>query len=99
MKPFQLSVKAKSDLRQIALFTEERWGRDLRNLYLKQFDDVFFLLADKPELGKPCDELRVGYRKFPQGSHVIFYYEKNNQPLQIIRILHKSMDIVSRFTV
>ncbi|EGR0102545.1 type II toxin-antitoxin system RelE/ParE family toxin, partial [Vibrio vulnificus] len=41
MRPFQLTNKAKSDLRDIALFTSRRWGREQRNIYLKQFDDSF----------------------------------------------------------
>ncbi|MCA2019092.1 type II toxin-antitoxin system RelE/ParE family toxin, partial [Vibrio tritonius] len=28
MKPFQLTNKAKSDLKDIALFTSRRWGRE-----------------------------------------------------------------------
>ncbi|EMQ2878622.1 type II toxin-antitoxin system RelE/ParE family toxin, partial [Vibrio navarrensis] len=43
MRPFQLTNKAKSDLRDIALFTSRRWGREQRNIYLKQFDDSFWL--------------------------------------------------------
>lgn len=41
MQQFQLSKKAKADLRSIALFTENRWGRPQRNLYIKQLDDAF----------------------------------------------------------
>ncbi|HAS8147395.1 type II toxin-antitoxin system RelE/ParE family toxin, partial [Vibrio vulnificus] len=33
------------------------------------------------------------YRKFPQGSHVIFYRQIGSQNIEIIRILHKSMDV------
>ncbi|MDW3171382.1 type II toxin-antitoxin system RelE/ParE family toxin, partial [Vibrio sp. Y184] len=68
MKPFQLTNKAKSDLRDIALFTSRRWGREQRNIYLNHFDDSFWLLAESPDIGKTCDEIRDGYRKFPQGS-------------------------------
>ncbi|WP_208107586.1 MULTISPECIES: type II toxin-antitoxin system RelE/ParE family toxin [Idiomarina] len=46
MKPFQLTNKAKSDLKEIALFTFHRWGREQRNVYLKQFDESFWLLAE-----------------------------------------------------
>ena len=95
MTPFQLTNKAKSDLKDIALFTERRWGRKQRNVYLRQFDTTLGRLAENPELGKTCDEIRPGYRKFPQTSHVIFYQKMNNQPLLIIRILHKSMDVNS----
>ena len=93
MKPFQLSAKAKADLKDIALFTQRRWGREQRNIYIKQFDDSFWLLAENPDVGKACDEIRPGYRKFPQGSHVIFYKQVDSQHIQVIRILHKSMDV------
>ncbi len=94
MTPFQLTNKAKSDLKDIALFTERRWGRKQRNVYLRQFDAAFWRLAENPSLGKTCDEIRPGYRKFPLASHVIFYQKKNSQPALIIRILHKSMDVL-----
>lgn len=95
MKPFTLTVAAKTDLREIALFTQRRWGKEQRNAYLKQFDDSFWLLAENPDIGRTCDEIRAGYRKFPQGSHVIFYQQTGNQQIRIIRILHKSMDVSS----
>ncbi|MEZ8482616.1 type II toxin-antitoxin system RelE/ParE family toxin [Vibrio splendidus] len=98
MTPFQLTNKAKADLRDIALFTERRWGRKQRNVYIRQLDATFGRLAENPELGKTCDEIRPGYRKFPQASHVIFYQKTNNQPNLIIRILHKSMDVNSTFS-
>jgi toxin ParE1/3/4 len=97
MKAFQLTTKAKSDLRQIAIFTERRWGREQRNIYLKQLDDAFHLLADTPLAGKECDYIKKGYRKFPQGSHVIFYKAGSISKIEIIRILHKHMDVSPRF--
>ena len=93
MKPFTLTVAAKADLRDIALFTQRRWGTEQRNIYLKQVDDSFWLLAENPVIGKTCDEIRIGYRKFLQGSHVIFYQQIGSQQIKIIRILHKSMDV------
>lgn len=99
MMPFQLTHKAKSDLKDIALFTERRWGRKQRNVYIRQFDAAFRRLADNPLLGKTCDEIRPGYRKFPLASHVIFYHKTNNQPTLIIRILHKSMDVNPIFCI
>jgi toxin ParE1/3/4 len=96
MKPFDLTRKARADLRAIAIFTEEQWGVEQRNLYLKQFDDTFHLLAASPMVGKKCDEIMPGYRKFPQGSHVVFYKEGSNCVIEVIRILHKSMDVEMR---
>ena len=93
MIPFKLSAKAKSDLKNIAKFTQEKWGRDQRNIYVKQFDDTFHMLADSSEIGKSCDFIKDDYLKFPQGSHVIFYKLGNSSKIEIIRILHKSMDV------
>jgi len=93
VKPFALTHKAKADLRAIAIFTEEQWGVKQRNLYIKQFDDTFHLLAASPALGKSCDDIMPGYRKFPQGSHVIFYKDGSDSVINIVRILHKSMDV------
>lgn len=97
MKAFALTSKAKADLRAIAIFTEERWGKEQRNLYVKQFDDAFHMLTNTPLAGKACDYIRNGYRKLPQGSHIIFYKEGNKHKVEIIRILHKNMDVESKF--
>jgi toxin ParE1/3/4 len=80
-------------LRAIAIFTEERWGVVQRNLYIKQFDEVFHKLAASPALGKRCDDIISGYRKLPQGSHIIFYKDASSGVIEIVRILHKSMDV------
>jgi toxin ParE1/3/4 len=93
MKPFALTVKAQSDLRAIAIFTEKKWGRAQRNIYIKQFDDSFHLLAAAPLAGKKCDSLKSGYSKFPQGSHIIFYKAGVETAIEIVRILHKHMDV------
>jgi toxin ParE1/3/4 len=97
MKGFALTDKAKADLRAIAIFTEEHWGKEQRNLYIKQFDDVFHMLANAPSAGKACDYIRKGYRKFPQGSHIIFYKENGKDTIDIVRILHKNMDVEAKF--
>ncbi len=99
MKSFDLTMEAKEDLRKIAKYTEKRWGRDQRNLYIKQFDDGFHLLAKTPAAGKQCDYIKDGYRKFPQGSHIIFYREGEKSNITIIRILHRNMDVESKFVI
>jgi len=96
MSAFTLTRRAKSDLKSIAKFTYGRWGRAQRNIYIKQFDEAFHMLADSPSIGKKCDFIKLGYNKFPQGSHIIFYKVAPNETIEIIRILHKNMDVTSR---
>lgn len=98
MGSFKLTNKAKIDLVKIAKYSEAQWGAEQRNLYLKQFDDAFHLISNKPLVGKECDFIKKDYRKFPQGSHIIFYKNSNTQNIEIIRILHKNMDVPSKFS-
>jgi len=96
MTLFELTKKAKSDLVGIAKYTEKKWGRIQRNLYIKQLNDSFHLLAENSLAGRECSYIRKGYRKFPQGSHIIFYTSAVKSKIRIIRILHKNMDIESK---
>lgn len=90
---FELSAKAKKDLIKIAKYTQLTWGITQRNDYLKLLDNSFQRIAREPMLGNACDYIKEGYRKLPQGSHVIYYKEGFNQHVLIIRVLHKSMDV------
>ena len=95
MPVYKLSGKALSDLIEIGRYTAKRWGIKQRNLYLKQLDDCFTELSENPNLGIKCDYISKGYRKFPQGSHIIFYKSTSKSSVHIIRVLHKSMDAES----
>ncbi len=93
MNSFELSAKAKFDLKNIARYTHKRWGRAKRNIYLKQLDDCFHLLANKPSIGLDMSFIKQGYRKFPQSSHMIIFKLANKNKITIIRILHHKMDV------
>ena len=67
MPRFRLRAAAKADLKGIARFTEQAWGRAQRNKYLTEFDHAFQLLTDNTDLGKSCDYIRMGYRRFSVG--------------------------------
>ncbi|WP_117315206.1 type II toxin-antitoxin system RelE/ParE family toxin [Chromatocurvus halotolerans] len=96
MRTFSLTEAAKADLKSIAAYTQRRWGKEQRRVHAKQFDDAFHMLADTLEAGIPCDVIKVGYRKFPIGSHVIFYHPLSETDIEIVRILHKRMDLPRR---
>lgn len=91
MKSFLLTNAAKADLRAIAIYTQKEWGKNQRNIYLRQIDDAFHTLGDKPSTGQPFDEIKPSYRKYPIGSHIIFYHSRNRDCIEIVRILHKRM--------
>ena len=93
MGSFSLTKAAKADLRNIARFTEKRWGRVQRRHYLKGLDDAFKMLSDSPKHGCSCDYIAPGLRRNPFQSHVIYYDIISDTDIQIVRVLHKSMDI------
>ena len=93
MRSFSLTRAAKTDLKSIGIYTQRRWGKPQRTVYTKQFDDAFHMLAQNRETGGICDFIKPGYRKFPNGSHVIFYRSLGENEIQIVRILHKRIDV------
>lgn len=72
MGSFILKQKARDDLLSIGRYTRKEWGKAQQIRYLTQFDRAFHDLADKPGLGRSCDEIREGYFKYEVGKHVIF---------------------------
>ncbi len=91
MAGFKLTPAAKTDLKDIARYTLHKWGRTKRNQYLSALDNRFAWLAEDPLFGKSRDEIKMGYRSYPEGLHVIFYrIAKNN--IEILGILHQNID-------
>ena len=95
MPSFKVTRKAQADLIAIGQYTNKQWGVSQRNHYLRQLDNCFYQLAENPELGTSCDFILKGYRKIPQGSHLIFYKQDSENSIVIIRVLHQSMDVES----
>jgi len=73
MPQFRISKKAVEDLKNIGRYTQNKWGSTQRNKYLKQIHESFLQLAETPNIGMSCEYIKKNYRKFPQGSHIVFY--------------------------
>ena len=90
MASFRFSRRAESDLTAIVAFTLRVWGEAQADEYLGQLEACFQTLADNLALGRACDEVRPGLRRFEHGRHVIFYHATADGIL-ISRILHDRM--------
>ncbi len=97
MLSIRLAVSAIQDMKDIGRYTRKNWGREQRDRYLSKLDHCFQMIAHRPEIGKACDYIRPGYRKYHIGRHLIFYRQDGTY-LEIIRILHDRMDVESHFT-
>jgi toxin ParE1/3/4 len=96
MGTFRLTQLALEDLRSIGRYTELTWGREQRNRYLAKLDNGFHILAERHQRGRSCNNIRLSYRKYSIGRHLIFYRE-SQEGIEIIRVLHASMDVGSYF--
>ena len=91
MADFYLRPKARKDLEDIWSYTYETWGKDQADSYIHDLDSGFRALAVNPKKGRPCDDIREGYRKHFVGKHIIFY-RMAKKGIEIVRILHQRMD-------
>ncbi len=91
MADFFLRPKARADLEDIWHFTFEHWGEEQADHYIHDLDNAFQALAAMPEKGRPCDDIREGYRRHTVGKHLIFY-RQTVKGIEIVRILHQRMD-------
>jgi toxin ParE1/3/4 len=87
---FRFSQRAEADLTDIARYTLQRWGEDQAIRYLDDLEACCQQLADHPDLGRACDEIRPGLRRMEHGRHVVFYRHDATGVL-ISRVLHQRM--------
>lgn len=86
-----LSPRAKRDLRDIGTYTERKWGQSQRIKYTNKLYDRIDDLALNPDKGRKRPDLPQTPFSYPEGRHVIFY-RKTSKGIEIIRVLHDSMD-------
>lgn len=91
MSDYRFTPAARHDLGAIWEFTEERWGAAQAETYIVDIREAVERVAAHPELGRPVDELRHGYRRYVVGSHLIFCVQRDHG-IDVIRILHQRMD-------
>jgi toxin ParE1/3/4 len=95
MKKLELKISSEafSDLEKIWVYTLKRWSKKQADRYYLLIIDEFEFLRTNCYVGKSADNIRTGYRVSFVKSHIIFYKVESDQKLEIIRILHQSMDI------
>ena len=89
---YALRKLAVDDLEAIWVYTGEQWGVEQAEGYLTSLFSCFEDLAENPQLGRQRDEVKAGYRSFPQGRHVVFYVIEP-AGIEVIGIVHQSADI------
>ena|SRR5258706_15938374 len=83
------------DLEEIWHYTFTTWSLEQADRYHSLITKEIEFLATKPKSGKPLDHLRKGYMSSKVKSHYIFYRVTLSE-IEIVRILHESMDRPNR---
>jgi toxin ParE1/3/4 len=90
MSKYRLSRLAEADLMDIGTYSLNKWGEDQTIRYIDALEACCRLLADNPQLGRACDQIRPGLRRMEHGRHVIFY-RIERRGISVSRILHQRM--------
>ena len=72
------------------LYSLYRWGPQQADRYIDDLSEAFAFLADSPNAGTACDNIRRGYRRYPIIRHVV-YYRATDYGIEIMRVLHDRM--------
>ena len=90
MPKIRFSGESERDIDGIAAYTTATWSWRQTHKYLAQLEDGIGLIAQNPSIGRACDELHAGLRRFEVGHHVIFYLTEN-AGIFVVRVLHQNM--------
>lgn len=93
-RQLRLSPLAVSDLEDIWRYTIKRWSVEQANRYHRDLMVAMQALAAGGKTGRRVD-IREGYLKYAVGRHIV-YYRLSSSSLNVIRILHQSMDVDRR---
>ena len=97
MYGIRFTEQADTDLFDIYIYTYETWGLPQAVKYTDGLKAAIDWLAEDPNRPgtKNRSDLRQGYRSYHKQRHLIFY-RVAGEYVEIIRILHDSMDVPRR---
>lgn len=90
MPKIRISAAAESDIDEIVAYTTAEWGWRQAHRYLTKLEECLDALAKNPSIGRSCDPIRAGLRRFEVGRHVVFYLQEQGGIL-VVRLLHERM--------
>jgi toxin ParE1/3/4 len=93
---FKISQRALQDLNDIWLYTYTNWSIIQADRYYNIILDEIEFLSQEIYNGKSRDYIKIGYRSVNIKSHIVFYKISNENVLEVVRILHKMVDIETK---
>ncbi len=96
MPKFHLTNKAVEDLSDIWEYTYAEWSEEQADFYYEFLLSTCQELANKTSLGKNYSDVESNLLGYLANRHIIFYKTISKTEIEVIRILHSSMDLKSR---
>ena len=93
---YRLSPLAEADIEDIWRYTLQNWSLGQADKYFSELMAAIEGLANGNRIGRSASDIRAGYWKYGEGRHFIFYAVTDDR-LDVIRILHKQMDVAAKF--
>ena len=91
MAEYRLSPRAQRDLHAIFDYTVTRWDLSQAMRYTDLIEAACADLAEAPQRGQGCADIRPGYLRHGIERHVI-YFRPTSYGIAFVRILHRRMD-------
>lgn len=96
MAKYKLTNKAVEDLNQIWKYTTYKWSEQQADKYYNLLLKSCQSIADNPNLGKNYEGIKRELLGLKTNKHIIFYRKMPDDFVEITRILHERMDLISR---
>ena len=96
MRKYFLSNKAVEDLSNIWNYTYEVWSENQADKYYELLINFCKEISESPKIGKNYDKIDKNIWGCQASHHIIFYRIIEKNKIEIVRILHKNMDLKNR---
>jgi toxin ParE1/3/4 len=87
----RITRSAKRDLDEIFVYWAQRASLEVADRLTDAILERIALLAERPMIGRKCEEITPGVRCFPAGKFLI-YYRKTRTAVEILHIFHGAME-------
>ncbi len=91
-----LRQKAIDDLNDIWNYTFEQWSENQADKYYELLKFSCKEIGENPVLGRVYSGISKNLLGLKTGKHIIFYHNVSADEIEVIRILHESMDLKNR---
>jgi len=93
---YKLSIDAESDLKEIARYTLNNWGRSIFEEYRNGIKGVFIDIGNNDAISKEFSKKLPNLRVVKFKYHFVFYIVDNITTPTIIGIIHEQRDLVKQ---